>query len=102
MPNGAQQRAAADRDRTRIVRGSDKSSEPERTRSLPNRDLDLRHENFAVKAPGDFGRIGRFEEQRERLDEVSSRFFNRRTLACDIEVRAQRYKAVILAFDNRG
>src|ERR1039458_4325041 len=34
-------------------------SEPERTRSLPNRHLNLSHENFAVKALGDFGWGGR-------------------------------------------
>ena len=77
-------------------------SEPERTRSLLNRHLDLSHENFAVKAPGDFGRGGRFKEQRERLDEVGPRFFNRRTLARDVEFRAQRHKTVVLTPDNRG
>ena len=78
------------------------TSEPESTRSLPNRHLNLSHENFVVKAPGDFGRGGRFEEQRERLDEVGSRFFNRPTLARNVELRAQRYKTVVLTFDNRG
>src|ERR1039457_5670282 len=77
-------------------------SEPERTRSLPNRHLNLSHENFAVKALGDFGWGGRFEEQRERLNEVGSRFFSRRTLAGNVELRAQRYKTVVLSFDNRG
>ena len=52
-----------------------------------------------VKAVGDFGRGGRFEEQRERLDEVGSRFFNRRTLAGNVELRAQRYETVVLTFD---
>jgi hypothetical protein len=78
------------------------TSEPERTRSLLNRHLNLSHENLVVKAPDDFGRGGRFEEQRERFNEVDSRFFNRRTLARDIEFRAQRHKPVILTFDNRG
>jgi hypothetical protein len=39
-------------------------SEPERTRSLPNRHLNLGHEHFVVKAPGDFRRGRRFEKQR--------------------------------------
>jgi len=78
------------------------TSEPERTRSLPNRHLNLSHEDFVVKAPRDFGRVGRFEEQRERLDEVGSRFFNRRTLARNIELRAQRHKSVLLTLDDRG
>jgi hypothetical protein len=34
------------------------TSDPERTRSLPNRDLNLSHENLAARAPGDFGRGG--------------------------------------------
>ena len=72
------------------------TSEPERTRSLPNRHLNLSHENFAVKASGDFGRGGRFEEQRERLNEADPRFFNRHTLAPNIEFRAQRHKTVVL------
>jgi hypothetical protein len=55
-----------------------------------------------VEASDSFGRVGRFEEQRERLDEVGSRFFNRPTLARDIELRAQRHKTVVLTFDDRG
>jgi len=77
-------------------------SEPERTRSLPNRDLNLRHKDFVAKAPGDFGRGGRFEKEREGLDEVRSRLFNRGTFARNVELRAQRDKAVVLTFDNRG
>src|ERR1022692_3362370 len=71
-------------------------SDPERTRSLPNRDLNLSHENLVARAPGDFGRGGSFEEQRKRLDEVSSRFFNGGALARDVELRAQRRKNVVL------
>ena len=77
-------------------------SDPERTRSLPNRNLNLRHENFVAGAPGDFGRGGSFEEQRKRLDEVSSRFFNGGTVARDVKLRAQRHKNVVLTLDNRG
>src|ERR1022692_2945769 len=56
-------------------------SEPERTRSLPNRNLNLSHEDFVAKTPGDFRRVGHFEEQRKRLDEVRTRFFNWRAVA---------------------
>jgi hypothetical protein len=59
-------------------------------------------QNLAVKPSGDFGRVCRFKKQRERLDEVGSRFFNRRTLARDIEFRTQRHKTVVLTFDNCG
>ena len=72
------------------------------TRSLPNRHLNLGHENFAMKASGNFGRGGSFKEQCERLDEVDSRFFNRRTLARNIEFRAKSYKTIVLTFNNRG
>src|ERR1035437_3109015 len=78
------------------------ASEPERTRSLPNRHLNLSHENFVVQTTGDFGRVGRFEEQGERLNEVGPRFFNRRTHARNVEFRAQRYKTVVFTFDNCG
>ena len=39
------------------------TSRPERTRSLPNRDLDARDEHFAVQPSGNLGRIGGLEEQ---------------------------------------
>jgi hypothetical protein len=55
-----------------------------------------------VKTPGDFGRGGRFEEQRERFDEVGSRLVDRRTFTRDVELRAQGYETILLAFDNRG
>jgi hypothetical protein len=72
------------------------------SRSLPNRDLNLGHENLAARAPGDFGGSGSFEEQRKRLDEVSSRFFYGRTVARDVKLRAQRHKNVVLTLDNSG
>ncbi len=55
-----------------------------------------------MEAPVDFGRRGRFEEQRERLDEVSSSLFNGRALTGNIELRAQGYEAVVLTLDDRG
>ena len=88
--------------RIRFVRESDRSPIPKETRSLPNRDLNLSHENLVARAPGDFGRGGSFEEQRKRLDEVSSRFFNGGALARDVELRAQRYKNVVLTLDDRS
>ena len=76
-------------------------SEPDRTRSLPNRHLNLGHEDVVVKAPVNFGRGGRFEEQGERFDEVGSRLFDGRTLARNVELRAQSYEAITLTFDDR-
>jgi hypothetical protein len=104
LPNDAQQCAAwrvivkRNQNGSRILQISD----PERTRSLPNRDLNLSHENLVARAPGDFGRGGSFEEQRQCLDEVSSRFLNGGALARDVELRAQRHKNVVLTLDNRG
>ena len=78
------------------------TSEPERTRSLPKQNLNLRHEDFLVKPSGDFGRRGCLEEQRERFNEVGSRFFNRRALAGNVEIRAERDETIIFTFDDRG
>ena len=75
-------------------------SEPERTRSLPNRHLDLRHEDFAAEAPGDFGRVCALEKESKRLDQVRSGLFDGCALARDIELRAQRYETVIFPFDD--
>ena len=63
------------------------TSEPDRTRSLPNRNLNLRYKDFAVKSTGNLGFVGRLEKQRQRFDEVCARLFNRRALAGDIEFR---------------
>jgi hypothetical protein len=41
------------------------TSPPTRTRSLPNRNLDLRYKDFAAEAPGNFGRVGGLEKQGE-------------------------------------
>lgn len=57
------------------------------------------------RAPARAGRLrigSRFKKQRERLDEVSARFFNGITLARDIEFRAQRHETIVLTFANRG
>src|ERR1022692_3178595 len=43
-----------------FVPESDRPPIPKRTRSLPNRDLNLSHENLVAGAPGDFGRGGSF------------------------------------------
>ncbi len=40
------------------------TSSPDRIRSLPNRDLDLRNENIGVHAPVNLRLIGDFKKQR--------------------------------------
>ena len=94
---------AALADRSKSVLFEDATNlRTERTWRLPNRNLNLCHEDLVVKPSGDFGRVGRFKKQRERLDEVGSRFFNRGTLARDIEFRAQRHETVVLTFNDCG
>jgi hypothetical protein len=73
-----------------------------RWRRLPNRHLDLRHKNLVAKASIDFCRRSSFEKERKRLNEVGAGLFNRGSLARNVELRALRHKAVLLAFDNRG
>jgi hypothetical protein len=76
--------------------------EPERTRSLPNRNLNLSYEDLVVKASVDFGWGGSFEKHRERLNQVGSRLFNRSALTRNFEFRAQHHETIVLTFDNRG
>jgi hypothetical protein len=71
-----------------------------RTRSLPNRHLDLRHEDFVAVAPGDFRRVRCLEKKSQRLDQISAGLFDGCALARDIELREQRYKAVVLSFND--
>src|ERR1022692_1236283 len=79
-----------------FVPESDRPPIPKRTRSLPNRDLNLSHENHVAGAPGDFGRGGSFRRTSVsasmRLVRASS---NGRALARDVELRAQRHKNVV-------
>ena len=77
-------------------------SEPERTRSLPNRHLDLGYEYFALKSPGNLRRRCRFKKQGKRLDEIGACLFNRCALAGDVQLRTQRYESVVFAFNDRG
>jgi len=73
-----------------------------RTRSLPNRDLDLGYEYFAMKSAGNLGSRCGFKEERKRLDEIGARLFNRCSLAGDVQLRAQCHESVILAFNDCG
>ena len=57
-----------------------------RTRSLPNRNLDLRDKDFVVEPLDDFRRVRRFEEKGESLNQVCSRLFNCRAFTRDIEL----------------
>ena len=52
------------------------TSEPERTRSLPNGHLNLRDENLAVQPQSDLRWGGRLEEEREGFDEIGARLLD--------------------------
>lgn len=75
---------------------------PGRTRSLPNRNLNLRHKYFVVEPPRDLGRLRSLKKQGERLDQIRSRLFDGRALARDIELRAQGDKPVVLSLNDGG
>lgn len=75
------------------------TSEPERTRSLPNGHLNLGDEDFAVQALRNFSWSGGLEKKRECFDKIGARFFNGCALACDIEFRAERDEAIVFALN---
>ena len=77
-------------------------SVPDRTRSIPNRHLDLRHKDFTMEALRNFGGVGGLEEQRQCLDQVRAGFLDRRALARDIELRAKGREAIVFSFDDGG
>jgi hypothetical protein len=60
--------------------------EPERTRSLPNGHLDLRNEDLVAQPLGNFRRRRSLEKQRQSLDQIGTRLFNRGALARNIEL----------------
>ncbi len=76
------------------------TSSPERTRSLPNRDLDLGDKNFRVETLFDLARVGGFKEQSPGLDQIGAGLLDRVALTGDVQIGTQGYKAVVLALDK--
>src|ERR1700682_126160 len=74
------------------------TSEPERTRSLPNRHLNLRHEHLAVQPARDFRLVRGLKEEGQRLDEVRACFLDGGSLTCNVKLRTQRNKAIVFSF----
>lgn len=72
-----------------------------RTRSLPNRDLDLSYKDLTMETAVDFRRVGSLKEEREPFDQVCACLFNRAALTGDIQFGAQRNKAIVFSLDNR-
>src|SRR6266542_3790740 len=77
------------------------TSRRERTWSLGKPDAEPSHVHLRVEALFDFRPARRFEEQLERFFQVLPGFFDGVTLACDVELGAQRHVAVAFALDNR-
>jgi len=78
------------------------TSWPERTRSLPNRDLEACHVELGVQSLLDLGWTGRLEKQLKCFDEISPGLLNSVALAGDVELRAERDIAIALPLDQRG
>jgi hypothetical protein len=55
-----------------IERSSGRAGLIERTRSLPNRNYDLRYEHLIVQAARDLGRVGHLEEKRQRFHQIGA------------------------------
>jgi hypothetical protein len=72
----------------------------EKTRSLPNRDLDLGYKHLAMETTRDLGFISYFEEKRKSLDEISSSFFNRRPFTGNVQFWTETHESVIFALDH--
>src|SRR5258705_5049794 len=77
-------------------------SRPERTRSLPIRGLELRHEDVFPPAFLHLSWIGRLDEKRDGLLQVVQGIFDRDALAGNVQLRAQSHLQVALPLDDRG
>ena len=72
------------------------------SRQLTNLDLNLGHMGFLALPPLDFIVGCALKEQRECFGKVLSCLGDRLSLACDIDLRAERDVAIALATDYRG
>ena len=72
----------------------------ERTRSLPNGDVDRDDVHLAVQPLGDLRLARCLEEQLERLLEIRTSLLDRIALAGDVDFGTQRHEAIALAFDH--
>src|SRR2546422_7804300 len=76
------------------------TSRPERRRSLAMLGFESRHVDFGVQAPFDFGGIRTFQEQSNRLLQVSRSFLHRCTLAGQFELPAKNPLQFPFFFDD--
>src|ERR1051325_10781515 len=77
------------------------TSAPEKTPSLPSRDLQRRHVQLALQTPLHFGSVGALNEKLHRLSKVGRRVFDRVALARDLELRTERNESVAFAVNHR-
>lgn len=89
-------------DRNPCCSGIPQTPAPDRTRSLPNRQLDEGDEDFALAAQIDLGRCGGFEEEGEGFDEVAAGLFDGCALTGDVEFGAEGDITAGFALDDRG
>ena len=78
------------------------TSRPERTRSLPNGDLDLRDVDLSSNVPVEFLRGGGLKEKGQGFRQVRACFGNGVSLACDIYFGAQGDISIALPFNDCG
>lgn len=81
---------------------SAQTSFPEKTRSLPNRDLQAGDEDLGVQSVLHLARFRALEEEPEGLDEVGARLLDGGALARDVQLRAKGNVSVALALDDPG
>src|SRR5882672_7505280 len=77
-------------------------SRPERTRSLPIRGLELRHEDVFPPPSFHLAGIGRLEEQGDGLLQVVQSVLDRGALARNIQLRAESHVQVAFPLDDCG
>ena len=76
------------------------TSNPERTRSLPNRHLNLSDEDLAMQSSRDFRWRCRLEEKSYGFYQIALGFFYGSTLAGNVEFGTEGYESIIFAFNN--
>lgn len=73
---------------------------PESRQRIGNLDLDPGDEDFVAQAFPDVFVRSRFEVQLEGFDQVGSRFFDRRALTGNVELRTQGNVEILIPLDN--
>ena len=78
------------------------TSSPERTRSLPNRDLQLGHVDLVGEASDNFIRRSRLEKKLECLLKIGACFLDCVALAAHIELGAECHEAAVFRVNDRS